>query len=378
MTQRVSLKAGAIRELPGILEQLSAESVFLVTGKASFGECGAEAALADLLAHKRTVRFSDFEQNPKLADAEVGLQQFRESGCDVVLAVGGGSVIDMAKLITCFAVQTAAPRAVVAGEHEIVACRHPLIAVPTTSGTGSEATHFAVVYMDGQKYSVAHPSLLPTFAVIDPDLTRHLPSRLTAITGLDAFAQAVESLWSVNSTVASREDSQEAISLVHDHLVDCVQRPTSRNRWSMSRASYLAGRAINITKTTAPHALSYTMTSQFGVPHGHAVALTLGDTLVFNSQVSERDISDPRGVEHVRQTMRELNGLLGCQSAGESRRRIHQLIRDAGLATRLYDVGITTSEQRALLVANVNAQRLGNNPRQLTNAELLEIVERAA
>ena len=122
------------------------------------------------------------------------------------------------------------------------------MAIPTTAGTGSEATHFAVVC--GRQYSVAHPSLLPEFAVVDPKLTESLPRSVTAATGLDAFCQAIESIWAVNATEVNsicQRGSDSPIKILRRRRAIRL----TKARQAMSRASHLAGKAINITKTTA-------------------------------------------------------------------------------------------------------------------------------
>ena len=150
-----------------------------------------------------------------------------------------------------------------------------LIAIPTTSGSGSEATHFAVVYVGGEKFSVAHPIyMLPNVVVLNPSLTYSMDSYQTALSGVDAFAQAMESYWSVNSTEESKKYSIEALELIIEHLPLAVNY-NDNSRDIMLHAANLAGKAINIAKTSGAHAISYVLTSKFNIPHGQAVALTL-------------------------------------------------------------------------------------------------------
>lgn len=253
----------------------------------------------------------------------------------------------------------------------------PVIAIPTTAGSGSEATHFAVVYIGQVKYSVASPSMLPRVAIVDPELTFSLPPDTTAVTGLDAFAQAVESYWSIHSTDASKEFSREAIRLALDHLPAAVRNPTAAARQAMSMAAHCAGRAIDMTRTTGPHALSYPLTSYLGVPHGHAVCLTLGQFFIYNSEVTERDVADPRGAAYVREAVGDLVRLMGCRDAVEARARVEAFMRELGLETRLGSLGMPRLDLVDLLVSNVNAERMANNPRALGSTELRELVHAA-
>jgi len=215
-----------------------------VADRTAYAHSGAEKLLAPALQHRACVIFDDFAPNPKFADVIRGVKLWYERPCDIILAAGGGSAIDMAKLIGLCAGDQEPYRELLTCDRPIVHQSIPLIVIPTTAGTGSEATHFAVVYIDGQKYSVAHEYVLPEYAIIDSNLTASLPATITAHTGLDALAQAIESLWSVNATEESREFASEAVTLVLKNLEVAVHNPTSAARFDMCRAAHLAGKAI--------------------------------------------------------------------------------------------------------------------------------------
>ena len=371
MTQQVYFGNGAITRLPRALRRSGARRLFLVTGRHSFTASGAAVALQSIPRDFEIVhRFCEFTENPKIEDLERGIEAFRQAGADLILAVGGGSVLDMAKAINAMPGPAASPRDIVVGSSPVGGARVPLVAVPTTSGSGSEATHFAVVYVGKSKYSLASPVLRPDTAIVDPDLTASLPPALTAVTGLDAFAQAVESYWSVHSTGESKALARRAVALVLQYLQSAVNTPTREARRGMSKAAHLAGRAINITKTTGAHALSYPLTSHFGIPHGHAVGLTLGQWLLFNSQVTESDVTDRRGAQYVRQTVGEIVDMMRCHDAGEGCRRIEELTHSLGLETRLAALGVSRTDAMNVVARNVNVERLANNPRGLTRASL--------
>ena len=142
----------------------------------------------------------------------------------------------------------------------------------------------------------------------------------------------------------------------------------------MCEAAHLAGKAINISRTTASHALSYTMTSNLGVPHGHAVSLTLGAVLAYNYAIVEEDCLDPRGAGHVRGRIEEVLELLGARSVEDGRRVIRSLIESTGRTASLRAIGIKNSEDIATLANGVNAERLGNNPRAFTGESLLTML----
>ncbi len=373
----VHFGSGAVRHVFKILQDLRPSGVFLVTGQASYAGCGAATLHAGLAAWPLR-HFQISRPNPELMDVERGLAAYRKAREPLILAVGGGSVLDTAKLIAVLSAHNSEPRDIVCGTAAITKGGPPVIAVPTTAGTGSESTHFAVVYVDKRKYSVSHESMMPRYVLVDPDLTASAPPKLAAVTGFDAFSQAMESLWSIHSTNVSDAYAREALQLARDHLWHAVHSPTAETRYAMSKSAHLSGRAINITRTTAPHALSYAMTSHFAVPHGHAVALTLGEMLVYNSGGGRHDVVDRRGATHVDKVMTEIQQLLGGTDAETARGRIVALANSVGLATRLCDVGIRTAADRELIVAEVNTQRLANNPRALPEARLRELIDRIA
>lgn len=375
MNQESYVGFGSIQFLKDVLLRYSVRSIFLVTGKSSFDSSGARETLQSLLRSYDVHHFFEFSENPKLEDVQKGIQFFRTRDVDLVLAVGGGSVIDMAKLINVFACEEDDIPRFVFEHKEPRRNSKPLVAIPTTAGAGSEATHFAVLYIDKKKYSVAHSSILPRVAIVDPTFTRTLPPVFTATSGIDALCQAIESYWSILSTDESKIYAREAIGLIIQHLSRAVHNPSDDARLAMARAAHLAGKAINITKTTAPHALSYALTSWFGVPHGQAVGLTLPHFLVFNYQVSQDDLLDRRGVKYVKTTLEEINECLGCSGIDESKARIHELMKQIGLATTFAELQVDKKKAIAKVVEEVNVERLINNPRRVTQLKLQEILE---
>ncbi len=180
-------------------------------------------------------------------------------------------------------------------------------------------------------------------------------------------------MWSIHSTETSDEFAAEGLRLSFAHLTNVVNNPNASSRDAMSRAAHLSGKAINLSKTTASHAISYTMTSKFGIPHGLAVALTIGPLLLWNSEVSDADCTDPRGASHVRDTLARMLNILSCDTPEQAAERIDQLLAAVGCPTRLAEYGIGHAEIDSI-VASVNAERLGNNPRRLTDSDLCSIL----
>lgn len=271
--QKAYIGIDCLKDFTSVLKKFNPKRVFLVRGKKSFQLCGAEKIIKDVLKEfsSEVLSFYDFEENPKIEDVKKGLSILETFNPDIIIAIGGGSVLDIAKLIRFFHSYEGEETG---NEFEEKYPQIPLLALPTTAGTGCEATHFAVMYKDKIKYSVEHDDMLPNYAFVYPPFTYKNSPYLTACTGFDALAQGIEAYWNVNATEESDEYAMKAIQLLWSNLPLAVNSPTEEIRNKVAEGAYWAGRAINITKTTAPHAFSYPFTSYYGYPHGHAVALT--------------------------------------------------------------------------------------------------------
>lgn len=257
-------------------------NVLLVTGKKSFDSSGAGNLIEGILAERdaNIMRFCEFSNNPNIADLRNGLEVIKFFNPSVIIAVGGGSVMDMGKLFRFFLTHDGD---ILNGKYKAESKHIPLIAIPTTAGTGAEATHFAVLYDENsKKHSITDEDILPDYAVVYPELTYGQSQYLTACSGFDALAQAIESYWNINATSESDRYAEKAIELIYDTLPKLIYHPTNQLRDKMSEGAYWAGRAINITKTTAPHAFSYPFTSVYEIPHGHAVSIVFPAIAEFN------------------------------------------------------------------------------------------------
>jgi alcohol dehydrogenase class IV len=366
---------GVLAELPELLKLHGIERALVVTGRRSW-EAARGADMERRLAGVVQLRFfCSYETNPRLPDVVAGLDALRQTDADAVIGVGGGTAMDLAKAIAILADQNADPASVVLGQVPITRPRRRLLVlVPTTSGTGSEVTCFAVVYVDRQKHSLDHSFVTADYAIIDPYASAGMPRSLTATTGADALAQAIESFWSVRSTTVSRAIALRALDLIQANWVQSCEGSTMTNRHAMAEAAYLAGCAIDATRTTAPHALSYPLTIRHGVPHGHACALTLPQFLLFNADVSPGDVADPRGASFVHDRIAELLAHLGVATPSDGALRLTHLIAQTGLGTRLRDVVSDPDAAIADAIADVNPDRLANNPRHVNFDTLWSIL----
>ncbi len=329
--------------------------ILVFSGKESYKTSGAEVLIRQFSKYGdfEITRYCDFKVNPRFTDLEGAIGKIRAINPDVIIAIGGGSVIDMAKLSRFFECHNGET---FSGKYDKTKDSIPLIAIPTTAGTGSEATHFAVLYEGTTKHSIAHQDIKPDFAILDAALTEKTDAYLTACTGFDALAQAIEAYWNKNATLESDRYALEAIGLLWDSLPLAVKSPTRDIRSKMLKGAYLAGKAINITKTTAPHAFSYPFTMHYGYPHGHAVALTFPAFAAINLA--------PGAIEEGKRT--RLLSILSLEQPIE--KGISDYINDIGLDFR--GESIDTSK----ILAGINLSRLANNPVKIDQNTAIEII----
>ena len=371
------IENGSIKNLKRILKENNFKNIFYITGNSPLEQDNVDKIQFIIENECKFFHFNDIAPTPTVEGIKKALNLFKKGNYDLILAMGGGSVLDIGKSVSILSTNKGEIKDFLLKKLKIKRKGTPLILIPTTAGTGSEATHFAVIFIEKTKYSLADPKILHAdYAIVDPELTYSLPKRVTAYTGMDALSQGIESYWNINSTDESKEYAKKAIELVMNNLLKAVHNPNEESRYNMALAANYAGKAINITKTTACHAISYPITSCFNVPHGHAVALTLPSMIVFNSRVNENDVLDTRGVEYVKNIMSKLVSIIGVSSFIETKEKIKNLMVDIELEIKLQDLGIKSQEDIEIIIKNgFNPDRVKNNPRLLTETQLRNILE---
>jgi alcohol dehydrogenase class IV len=374
MPQKAFIGPGSLAHIQEIVESYRAKKVLLVTGRDSYTELGIKDALASYLEGYDVIRFYDFTPNPKLEETQAGIDLINNEKPDIAIAIGGGSVIDMGKLIVTMAAQAEKDAKKIVLDQTLVKTKGlPFVAIPTTAGTGSEATHFAVIYIDSVKYSLAHQHILPDYAIIDSRLTHNAPSHIIASCSMDALTQAVESYWSVGSTEESRGYASQAIRMILP-VLKSVHGTDSKAKEIMAEAAYLAGKAINISKTTAAHAISYPITTYFHVPHGHAVALLVGKFFIVHADGENAELADSRGRGYFGQIMADLFAMFGCDNGRDCCRKWYETMDEIGLQTDLQVIGIKSDADFKLIEKNISLERLNNNPVKLSEEMLRKLL----
>lgn len=365
----------SLSHLSTLLEQMEMTRVLLVVDRGAIEACGAGPVLREQLGSRLVAEFDAFTPNPSSDQAAAAADAIVRSAANGVVALGGGSCLDVAKVGALAAANRGEITSIAEGRALARLPSVPCIAIPTTSGTGSEATHFAAIYVRGRKVSVADASMRPAAKVMDASLHAHMPARLAAATGLDALAQSLESMWAVGSTDESLVYSRLGAALVSRNLVESVRTASADSREAMMWGAHAAGMAINISKTTAPHALSYQLTSRFALAHGHAAALTLGHIGRENARVEKEDCRDPRGAGWVRARVQEAAAALGVQPQ-RLPAAIAILLGRLHLPNCLRDAGVS-HESLSSMAQEVDPVRLSNNPRLLGVRTLTAALEAA-
>lgn len=311
----------------------SARRILFVHGKSAGNFLKLSECLNSVSAE--VFHFTDFTPNPKIESAKAACEYFTSNNCVFILGGGGGTAIDVAKYVKL---------------HNPEA---KLAVIPTTAGSGSEATRFAVLYKDGMKLSITDDNIIPDYVMFDPELLKHLPEYHRKSSALDALSHALESFWSVNANSDSRKYSHEALSNITRMLEDY---PNSYDYEAMQKYAYTAGRAINISQTTAGHAMSYKLTGIFNIAHGHATALcnrVLFPYLVHNTEL---------------EVLNDIAHSMNCETPEEAAMKYQRIIERMNL-----EVPCANESQINELVMSVNPERLKNFPLSLNESMIRDL-----
>lgn len=326
---------------------------------------------------------TDAKPEPKLSMVGAVLETLREGGHELVVGVGGGSALDTAKLASALADQDVAI-ADTLGMGNVPESGRPLALVPTTAGTGSEVTHIGVFTdEDGYKRVVYDKQLFADLAIVDPELTRSLPKRVGAATGLDALTHAIESYVTIPRTPYSDVLAREAIELIGDNLRRAVLQGESNDeaRYNMSLAAMLAGQAFVNSGLGAVHALTYPLGIKYGVGHGEANAMLLPHVMEYNVPAEPERFA-------------EIAGLLGAGSGAEAAAgadgstlerayagvdAVLELTEDVGISTSIGHLGDLDDEfdSFADIAFEYSQHNIDRNPRNLDRDDVIQIYKNA-
>jgi 4-hydroxybutyrate dehydrogenase len=325
---QIQFEFGAIGLLRQQCERVGIRRPLIVTDR-GVKAAGIIDTVLDALAHAGTVALYDgTPPNPNEAAVREAVGAYRKGDCDGIVAVGGGSAIDLAKGVAVCATHDGPLQSfalIEGGADRITSRTAPVIAVPTTAGTGSEVTPWATVWdeREPRKHSIDHPALFPEAALDDPELTLTLPEEPTVTAALDALSHAMEAVWNRNANPVSDVFAVRAITVIPDALRNALGAPTEIHpREMLQLASLFAGLAFSNTRTALAHSLSYPLTASLGLPHGLACSFTLPEVLMLNAK------TDPHRVGIVCDA-------LGAGAPQEGANRLYSLFSAVNLPAHL-------------------------------------------
>lgn len=346
---KIFAEAAAVGELAGWLQELRCRRAMLVHGGSAMQLAGWQV-LTDMLVQQgiERISFGDFQPNPLYESVQAGCDRFLAAGCDLLIAVGGGSAIDVAKCI----------RKKLLAES---GSKTAFLVLPTTAGTGSEATRYAVTYLDGQKQSHTDEIFYPDVVWYFSSSLASLPLYQKKAAFLDAYCHAVEACWSINGTRESRLHAEKALAILQkygDIYIDAGEKALTCGETELAvyrqlfSAAYWAGRAIDITQTTAGHAMCYKMCALTGIAHGHGAALCVAALAEDMPDLLEKFFLQ----KHVDWLLKHL--------------------QDWGMKLPTAENVDVAEEQVRLLADNVNPVRLKNHPVVLSREYIEDVYRR--
>lgn len=367
---------GAVEKVSEEVRRVGASRPLLVTDKGVYSAGLADQVLALLSeSNLKTGLFDLVEAEPSFENVDLCLGTMREGGHDVVIGLGGGSSMDVAKAVAMLAVNGGNLRDYV-GVDKVPRPSVPIIQIPTTSGTGAEVTWNAIFTdkQDRLKKAVVSPHLLASCAIVDPALTTSVPPQVTAATGIDALTHAIESFVAMRATSHTDLYALESVRLIAANLRTAYCNGSDmKARHGMATGSLFAGISLANAGVGAVHALAYPLGGQFGIPHGLANALMLPHVMEVNCTASLNRFAAIAGA------MGEMvSGLAARQAALKAVEAVRCLNADVGIPARLRDVEIPRDALPELATAAASISRLlDNNPRRLDRDTILRIYEAA-
>ncbi|GAB7078834.1 iron-containing alcohol dehydrogenase [Megalodesulfovibrio paquesii] len=375
-TPRVVLGVGTLGRVGEEVRRLGGTSVLVVTDP-GVAASGMVERLEGLLAKAglTVARFDKVEADPRYEIVEDGLAALREAKADVVVGIGGGSSLDMAKIVAVMATN-AGPVGNYFGIDLIPSPGLKTILIPTTAGTGSEVTPIVILsdHQEKLKKGIVSPYLFPSVALLDPELTIGLPPKVTAATGMDALIHALEAYTSINATPTTDMLAREAIRLIHGNIRAAYAKGDNLPaREAMLRGAMLAGMAFANAGVTAVHAFAYPIGAEFHIPHGIANTIMLVPVMRYNQ------IGNPERFAELAVLLGQpVEGLSLRQAAARAVSALIELAEDLNVPQHLSAYGVTEAHVPALAAAVMLVTRLlANNPRTLTQEDAAVIYRQA-
>ena len=359
-----------INDIKKFIGDKNFKKIFLLCGKKSFVTSGAENLIKNLINEKKVKVFYKKSELPVLEELKKIIIDVKKFKPDLILAIGGGAIIDYAKMSNVVDIRDDLADVIINYSYPFKEKFTKLAVIPTTAGSGAEVTSNAVIYVDGIKHSFESDLLIPDYFFLIPNFLISAPKKIKASAGFDAIAQALESLVSKKSNINSVEYATKSLKISLDSYVSFLQNPNLKNATEMSIASNLAGKAINISKTTAPHAVSYPFTSLFNISHGHSVSLFFEKFFKFNyDNLNKADTSF-----NLKNRFDLIFNLFDVSNIKEFNAKISLIKKQAKLEDNLMKLKIDVKKNSKKILGGINLLRLGNNPVKIDGTSIYKVI----
>jgi len=357
-------------DIKRFINDKSFKKIFILCGKKSFVKSGAEKLFKKIIINKEIKLFYKKSELPILEELIEIINEIKNFKPDLILAVGGGAVIDYAKIANVVEVREDLADLIVNYSYPFKKKYTKLTVIPTTAGSGAEVTSNAVIYVDGIKHSFESELLIPDNFFLIPEFLISAPNKIKASAGFDAIAQALESLVSKKSNEQSVEYASKSLRVSVNSFLSFVNNPNMKNATEMSIAANLAGKAISISKTTAPHATSYPFTSLFNISHGHAVGLFFERFFKFNYENLEKsEVSFD-----LKKRFDLIFNLFDVPNIEVFNLTISSIKKQAKLEDNMNLLNIDLNKNIEKIIGGVNLLRLGNNPVKINGKDITNII----
>lgn len=372
-TTEITYGINALKEVKNIIDQQGFKNALIVTDP-GISETGLVDELAKYVKHINYDVFKECQPNPTVKNCYDALEKLKAINADVVIAIGGGSSIDVAKATALLATNDGRIEeyeGIDTFENDLL----PLIAIPTTAGTASEVTNFTVITDEEREYkfTIGGVKIAPKWAVVDPLVTLTLPPQVTAATGLDALVHAIESYTSKMANPITKTLAREAIRKISGNLRQAVYNgDTIKYRDEMLMGSLLAGLAFNNTRLGNCHALSHPISAIYGVPHGVANAILIPHVMEFNIKAAPELFAD------IAEDMGEvLDGLTLLEKAYKSVEAVRKLATDIGIPENFQSFGVDHSQIEKMTDDALLSGNIAVNPRITKRDDVIELYKRS-
>jgi alcohol dehydrogenase len=362
----------SIEDIKKFINDKIFKKIFVLCGKKSFVTSGAEDFFKKILSEKEINIFYKKSEQPILGELIEIINNVKNFKPDLILAVGGGAVIDYAKIANVVDVRSDLAELIINYSYPFKKKYTKLAVIPTTAGSGAEVTSNAVIYVDRIKHSFESGLLIPDYFFLVPEFLISAPKKIKASAGFDAIAQALESLISKKSDSRSVEYATKSLTISTKNFIPFLNNPNKINATEMSIASNLAGKAISISKTTAPHATSYPFTSLFQISHGHAVSLFFENFFKFNFDNLEKSETS----FDLKKRYDLIFKLFEVKNIDNFTSKILSIKKNANLEDNLPNLKIDFKNNSEEIIKGINLLRLGNNPIKIDGKDIYNIISK--